>query len=116
MKKLHITCSIKGCVCARFMFRDYDGLLNNSRFLWELADDDSLQVEDTASSVVYDDMAYEAKIDGDYNKRHFISEVYTTRRCAQHDKKTIDRANVTTRRASPSLLHYHKINMDFSPF
>lgn len=66
--------------------------------------------------VVYDERAYEARIDGDYNKRHFISEVCTTRRCAQHDKKAIDRANVTTRRASPSLLHHHKINMGFSPF
>lgn len=47
MEKLDITCSIKGCVGAHFMFRDYDGLLNNSRFLWELADDESLQVEDT---------------------------------------------------------------------
>lgn len=116
VEKLHIACSIKGCFGANFIFRDYGGLLNNSRFLRELADDESLQVEDTASSVVYDDMAFEARIDGDYNKRHFISEVCTTRRCAQHDKKTIDRANVTTRRASPSLLHHHKINMGFSPF
>lgn len=49
VEKLHITCSVKGCVGAHFMFRDihYDGLLNNSRFLRELADDESLQVEAT---------------------------------------------------------------------
>lgn len=47
VEKLHITCFIKGCVGGYFMFRDYDGLLDNSRFLRELADDESLQVEDT---------------------------------------------------------------------
>lgn len=62
------------------------------------------------------DMAYEARIDGDYNKRHFISEVYTTRRCAQHDKKAIDRGNVTARRASPSIFHHHKIYIVFSMY